>query len=92
MAGAIAADAASAAGRLDDPAATALVEEPSIDAVLAGLHLDIPTITVAPAEPADTPTDPTAASGRAEPGPGNDEIANGQAIDVDALYASLMDY
>ena len=91
VAGAKAANAASAAGRLDDPGATALVEEPSIDAVLAGLDLDIPTSTVAPAEPADTPTDPTTASGRAEPGPGNDEIADGQAIDVDTLYASLMD-
>jgi len=90
VAGAKAADAASADRRPDDPAATAPVEEPSIDDVLAGLDLDIPTSTVAPAEPADSPAAPATASDRAEAGSDNDEIVDAQAADINALYTSLM--
>ena len=85
------ANAASAAERPDDPATAALAEEPSIDAVLAGLDLDIPTGTIASAEPADTSAAPATASGRAEARQDNDEIVDGQAVDVDALYTSLME-
>jgi hypothetical protein len=85
-AGTKAADVASTTGRSHDLAATVLAEEPSIDDVLVGLDLDIPTSAVEPADPAAAPV---TISVRTEAGPDNDEAVDGQAVDVDTLYTSL---
>jgi len=89
------AQAADAAGARADgdhevSATTARVEEPSIDEVLARLDLDIPTSTVVRAGPADVPAATAADSSQGEAGPTTDKTLGEQALDTDALYASLM--
>jgi hypothetical protein len=84
-------NAAGAARRPHEPGTNALVEEPSIDEVLARLDLDIPSSEAAMAEPSGNPSAPGTEGGQAEAGQDSDEIVADQAVDVDGLYAWLMD-
>ncbi|HET9894949.1 MAG TPA: hypothetical protein VFQ44_08430 [Streptosporangiaceae bacterium] len=69
----------------------ATVVEPSIDEILAGLDLDLPIGTTEAADSSDGPGSPAAGGDHAESGTDTAEDSHDQAVDVDKLYASLMD-